>query len=193
MSQEQVLKMLSNLGFDPIDARTYVYLAKKGMQKASDITKALKLTKQQFYPCIKRLQSKGIVTSTIEHPARFSAMPFEKVVDLFIKAKIEETRTLQISKAEILSNWQNLKLEDEAYAKFTVLQGRTFIFSKIQQMIQETRKQVLTITTVPALAQADQRGILDLANNLSLKSTIRFQFLAELTQQNMPVIKALLE
>ncbi len=77
-----MLKTLASLGFDQIDAQVYVYLAKKGMQKASDVCKALGLTKQQLYPSIKRLQNKGIVTSIIEHPARFSVMPFEKVLDL---------------------------------------------------------------------------------------------------------------
>lgn len=193
MSQEQVLKTLVNLGFEQVDAQVYVYLAKRGMQKANDIIKAVKLTKQQLYPSLKRLQSKGIVSSTIEHPARFSAIPFEKVLDLFIKAKMEETRSLQQSKAEILSNWQDLKLEDGTSAKFTVIEGRTFIYSKIQQMIQETTKQVLALTTVPALSQADQRGIFDASHSHPLKSKIQFRFIAELSEQNVHVMKALLK
>jgi sugar-specific transcriptional regulator TrmB len=185
--------MLANLGFDQIDAQVYVYLAKKGMHKASAICRALKLTKQQLYPCLKRLQGKGIVSSTIEHPARFSATPFEKVMDLFIKAKMKETQSLQQSKAEILSNWQNLKLaEDEASAKFTVIEGRSFIYSRIQQMIQETKNHVLAITTIPSLMQADQQGIFDAGFHHPLKSKIQFRFLAELSQQNLNVMKALL-
>ena len=193
MSQDQVLKMLANLGFDPLDAKVYVYLAKKGMQKASEIRKATKLTKQQLYPSLKRLQSKGIVSSTIEHPARFSAMPFEKVLDLFIKAKIEETKRLRQSKAEILSNWQNLKIEDGKSEKFTVIEGRSYIYSKIQQMIQETRDHVLTITTIPTLAQADQRDIFDASYNNPAKSKIKFRFLAELSEENIHIMKALLK
>ena len=131
MSQEQVLKTLESLGFDEIDAQIYVYLAKKGTEKACNIIKALKLTKQQFYPSVKRLQSKGIVNSTIERPARFSVISFEKFIDLFIEAKIEEARSLRRSKAEILQNWHNLRLEDDASAKFTVIEGRSFIYSKI--------------------------------------------------------------
>ena len=177
-----MLKTLANFGFDQVDAQVYVYLAKKGMQKASEIRKAAKLTKQQLYPSLKRLQSKGIVNSTIEHPARFSALPFEKVLDIFIKAKVEEIQTLQQSKAEILSNWQNLKLEDDTSAKFTVIEGRTFIYSKIQQMIQETKDQVIAITTVPTLAQADQRDIFDVSYNNPLKSRMQFRFLAELSE-----------
>jgi len=193
LSQEQVLKMLSNLGFDQVDAKVYVYLAKKGMRKAIEIRKATKLTKQQLYPSLKRLQSKGIVSSTIEHPARFSAMPFETVLDLFIKAKIEETRTLQQSKAEILSNWQNLKIEDSKSEKFTVIEGRSYIYSKIQQMIQETRNQIITITTIPTLVQANQRDIFDTSYNNSLKSKIQFRFLAELSKENIHIIKDILK
>ena len=193
MSQEQIMKTLENLGFDQVDAQIYVYLAKKGLQKASDLCKTLKLTKQQLYPSIKRLQSKGIVSSTMQHPARFSVMPFERVLDLFIKAKIEETQRLRQSKTEILTNWQNLKLEEDTFAKFMVVEGRAFIYSKIQQMIKETEKQVLAITTVPTLAQADQRGIFNVNYKRSVKSKIKFRFLAELTTQNLTVMKTLLK
>ncbi len=182
-----------DFGLTQIDADIYIFLAKKGTQKGLEIRNALKLTKEQIYSSLKNMKSKGIISSTIEHPARFSALPFEKVLDLFIKAKVEETQRLQQTKDEILSNWESLKIaENDNSAKFTVIQGRTFIYSKIQQMIQETTKQVLTITTVPTLAQADQRGIFDLINNLPLKTNVRFRFLAELSQQNASAIKALL-
>jgi sugar-specific transcriptional regulator TrmB len=185
--------MLANLGFDIVDATVYVYLAKKGMQKASEIRKATKLTKQQLYPSLKRLQSKGIVSSTIEHPARFSAMPFEKVLDLFIQARIEETRRIQQSKVEILSNWQNLRIEDGKSEKFTVIEGRSYIYSKIQQMIQEARNHVLAITTIPTLAQADQRDIFDASYNNPSESKIQFRFIAELSEENTHITKALLK
>ncbi|MEM2130390.1 MAG: helix-turn-helix domain-containing protein [Candidatus Bathyarchaeia archaeon] len=190
MSQEQLLKTLATLGFDEIEAQIYLYLAKKGPQKACAINKALKLTKQQFYPSIKRLQSKGIVNSTMEHPARFSALPFEKVLDSFIIAKIEETRNLQQRKAEILANWQDLKLEDDTSAKFTVIEGRTFIYSKIHQMIQEATMQVLAITAVPTLAQADQRDVFEASYS---KSKVQFRFLTELSEHTAQVMKSLLK
>ena len=184
--------MLADVGFEQVDAKVYVYLAKKGLQKASEICKAAKLTKQQLYPSLKRLQRKGIVTSTIERPARFSAMPFERVLDLSIQAKIEETRNLQQNKAEILSNWQNLKLEDDGSSKFSVIEGRTFIYSKIQQMIQEARTQVVALITVPTLIQADQRDIFNVSCH-PLKSSVLFRFLTELSEQNVHVMKALLK
>ena len=79
MSEERVLKTLAGLGFSEVDAQVYVFLSKKGLQKGRDISRALKMGKQQLYPCLKNLQSKGIVSVTLEHPARFNAVPFEKV------------------------------------------------------------------------------------------------------------------
>jgi sugar-specific transcriptional regulator TrmB len=191
LSQEQVLKTLVDFGFNQIDAQVYVHLAKKGTQKAADICKALKLEKQNIYPSLKRLQSKGIISSTLEHPARFSGSPFEQVLDLLIKAKVEETKYLQESKKEILANWKNITLEDNI-SKFTVIEGRTFIYSRIQQMFSDATTQVLAVTTVPTLAQTDYRGIFASYRQAS-KPKIRFRFLAELSENKGQKIKGLLK
>jgi sugar-specific transcriptional regulator TrmB len=192
LSEEQVLNTLTNLGFDAVDAKVYVFLAKKGTKKASDICNALKLTKQQLYPSLKRLQGKGIVTSTLEHPAMFEVLSFEKVLDLFIKAKIEETHSLEQSKAQILSDWASFKLEDNLSAKFTVLEGRNYIYSKIHQIIQNTKNQLLAITTVPALSQANQRGIFEVAFSHG-KSKVRFSFLVKITDENARIMNVFLK
>jgi sugar-specific transcriptional regulator TrmB len=192
LSQEEVQKTLVGFGLTEIDAKIYVFLAKRGAQKGRDILKALKITKQQLYPSLKSLQKMGIVSSTLEHPARFSALSFEKVLDLFIKAKVEETQRLQKSKEEILSKWQSLDIPETATSRFTVIEGRSYIFSKIQQMIQETKKQISTITTVPSLVQADQFGLFDTGFSHPLKSKIQFRFLTQLSSQNLMAIKAFL-
>src|SRR4030042_3753227 len=158
LSQEKVLKTLESLGRAQLDARVYVFLAKRGPQKAKDIAKSLKMPKQTLYFIIKHLQKRGIITSTLEHPARFNAVPFEKVLDLFIKSKMEEAHRIQQSRDELLSDWQSITIAetDETSAKFTVIEGRGTVYSKIQQMIQETEKQLSFVTTVPSLARGHQ-------------------------------------
>jgi sugar-specific transcriptional regulator TrmB len=185
-----MLKTLIGLGLKQVEAKIYIFLAKQGSHKALDIRKALKLTKQQLYPCLKNLESKGIVSATLENPARFSAIPFENLLDLFIETKIEETRHLQKSKEEILSNWQNLSVvESETSAKFTVIEGRSYIFSRIQQMFQKAKSQILAITTVPGLLQADQIGLFDAELGQLIKSEVKFRFLAELSTINVSAVK----
>jgi sugar-specific transcriptional regulator TrmB len=190
-----VLKTLESLGFPQLDARVYVLLAKKGPQKAIDAAKVLKMPRQTLYVIIKNLQKKGIVASTVEHPARFVAVPFEKVIDLFIKSKMEEAQRVQQRKNEILLDWESIAIADpeEKSAKFNIMEGRNTVYSKIQQMIQETKKQLQFVTNGPSLVRADQAGLFDAAFNHPLRSKISFRFITDLSDQNAKVLKALLE
>lgn len=195
MSQEKVLKTLKSLGLTQSDAHIYVILGKKGPQKAKDIAKFLKMPKQTLYLALKNLQSRGLVTETLEHPAIFSAVPFEKVLDVFIKGRVEEARRLDQDKKSILSDWRSITIDEaaEQSAKFTVLEGRNYIYPKLKQMIEETEEQLLVISTVPGLIRADQFGLLDDAFNHGSKNNIRFRFLTELSDRNLQAVKSLVE
>jgi len=102
LSQEKVLEALEGLGLEKLDAQVYVFLGRRGPQKAKEIVKALKISRQYVYEILKILKKKGLVSATLEHPARFSAMPFEQALDLFVKVKMEEAQRLRHDKAEIL-------------------------------------------------------------------------------------------
>ena len=84
-----------DLGLKKLDAKVYIMLSKKGPQRAKEIARLLKVRKQQLYPSLKNLQSKSLVTSTLEHPARFAAVKFDKALDLLAKVKIEEAKMIQ--------------------------------------------------------------------------------------------------
>ena len=195
MSSENVLKTLANLGLTQIDAELYIFLAKRGPIEARNVAKALKISKQRVYPIIKKLQSKGILNSTLEHPARFSVIPFEKLLDLFIRTKMEEAQRVKQEKNGILQDWKSIVVTEisSSPAQFTVIEGRHYVYSKIQQMIQETKKEFSFVTTVPGLARADTLGLFDAAFNHPLRSKIRFRFITELSKQNTKAIKAILE
>jgi sugar-specific transcriptional regulator TrmB len=107
-----MLRTLVSLGFTETDAQVYVFLATEGPQKARDVTNALKLYKQQLYRTLKNLQSKGIINASPEYPARYSAVLFDKILDLLIKAKTEQQKTLQESKEELLTTWRSITKKD---------------------------------------------------------------------------------
>jgi sugar-specific transcriptional regulator TrmB len=114
MSQEQVIKALMNLGLSQTDTEVYVFLATKGSQKARDIATALKTYRRKIYRSLKSLQNKEIVNATLEHPAQFSAIPFDKVLNLLIKAHMEEARYIEQNKEEILSHWYSMITRNSA-------------------------------------------------------------------------------
>ena len=195
MSQEKVFEALEGLGLEKLDAQVYVFLGKRGPQKAKDIIKALKISRQHVYPVLKTLQNRGLVNATLEHPARFSAMPFEKALDLFVKAKMEEAQQLQRGKAEILSNWKKISIAEisDQSPRFTIIEGKKHIYPRLTQMIEESKKQLSIISTVSGLVRAEQFGILDIALKHASKTDIKFRFLTELSEENLNAAKFLLK
>ena len=114
MSKDWMLKTLVGLGLTDLDAEVYVFLVTNGPQEAKNIAIALRLYRQQLYRSLKNLQSKGIVAASHERPALFSAVLFERVLDLFLKVRMEQQKTLQESKEEILSTWRSIIKKDFA-------------------------------------------------------------------------------
>ena len=194
-TEERVFKTLTGLGFSDIEAQVYVFLSKKGLKRGRDISLALKMNKQQLYPSLKNLQSKGVVSVTLEHPAKFSAIPFEKVLDLYLKTKMDEVRRIQLSKDQILNDWQSIVIgmADDSSEKFMVFEGKARIFSRLQKMIQESKRELLTIASVAGLTQADDFGIFDFAQNHLFKSNIQFKCLVEAKDKNAEVIKRIVK
>jgi sugar-specific transcriptional regulator TrmB len=194
MSQEKVLKTLRDLGLTRLDTEVYIYLAKKGPQKGIEISKALKVQKQQLYRSLKNLQKKAIVSATLERPARFSAVPFEKVLDLFIRAKLEEAQNIQTEKSKLLSSWQTIQAGEtpDESARFMVIEGRNIIYSRIKQMMNEAKNQLSLISTVTGLVRADRFGLLDFDLKRPRQS-IQFRLLTHITEENANLMQALLK
>jgi sugar-specific transcriptional regulator TrmB len=191
VSQERILQILIDIGFTQMDSRVYLFLSKKGSQRARNISNALKLTKNQLYTSLKSLESNGVISVTFEHPARFSAVPFEKVLDIFVKTKMEEAQRIQHSKNQILSDWHSIELaeSDRGSPKFMIIEGRNAIYSKIRLMIDETKKQLSIATSARNLVQADQLGLFESGLKRFAKSKGQFRFLVETAGQDVNIMK----
>jgi sugar-specific transcriptional regulator TrmB len=113
MERVCVFESLTSLGLDENEARIYLYLTNEGPQKARNIGKALNISTQRIYRSLRKLQIKGIVNASSEHPACFSAVPFDIVLDLFVEAKIEVAKQVIESKEELISTWRSITEKDE--------------------------------------------------------------------------------
>lgn len=97
-----------SLGLSEVDAKVYIYLAKKGPHEQKDLAKALKLTKNQLCLCLERLFSKKMVTVTTEQTITYSAIELEKVLDEFVVSGNEQVKALQISSNDLLLAWHGM-------------------------------------------------------------------------------------
>jgi sugar-specific transcriptional regulator TrmB len=107
-----MINTLTTLGFKESDAQIYVFLSREGDRNEADILNALKLYEGQLHRSLKNLQAKGVIVISTEQPVRFSAVPFELVLDLLMKASKERQKALLESREELLSTWQEIKKKD---------------------------------------------------------------------------------
>jgi sugar-specific transcriptional regulator TrmB len=193
LGEETVEKILKEFGLTEKEIDIYAFLAKHGVLKSIEVARQIRKDKAQVLRILKSLQSKGLVESTLEAPKRFSAVPLEKILDAFAKAKRDEATFIESTKNELLLYWKSIgktRLEGPL-EKFMVIEGTNKIYSKISQMITETKNQLSTVSTVPGLLRADQMGLFDVASSHPLQSKIQLRFLTEMSDQNQNAIQAL--
>ena len=195
MGEETVEKILKDIGLTEKEAEVYIFLAKLGALKSREVAKQIKKDKAQVLRILKSLESKGLAESTLETPKRFTAIPFEKVLDALVKAKRDEATIIEGAKKDLLLYWKTIgKTRPEApLEKFVVIEGTNKINSRISQMITETKNQLSIVSTVPGLLRADQMGLFDMISSHPLRSKIQLRFLTELFGQNQKALKALFE
>ncbi|PVX26469.1 MAG: hypothetical protein CW716_05875 [Candidatus Bathyarchaeum sp.] len=195
MSKEKMLITLTDLGLKKTEAKIYFYLAKEGPKKSKEITAALGITKQRFYPIIRGLQNKGIVSATLDRPAKFVAIPFDKLLDLFAKTKMEDAKTIKQNTGKLIADWQSISLSGlkTSLPKFAIIKGKKYVYSKIQQMIQETTNQFSVISNLSELFRAEQFGVLDSILNHPKKLQINFRLITEIPKHQLSAIKRFLE
>jgi sugar-specific transcriptional regulator TrmB len=195
LTEEKVRMVLHDFGVTEKEAEIYIFLAKHGSMKGGEISKRAKTHKALVYRILGSLQKKGFVESTLEVPARFTAVNFETVIDLNIRAKQEEARKLESTKKELLSYWRNVRqaTAEPTPEKFTVIEGSHKIYPKISQMIRETKNQLSAVSTVPGLLRAESLGLFEDMLSHPLRKEIQFRFLTDLSVQNLEAVKNLLK
>ena len=194
MDEEVIRKILRDFGLTEKESEVYIFLSKHGVLKCGEIALGMKRHKAQIYRILKILQSKGLLESTLEVPTRFTPVPFEKVLDLSIKAKHDEAALMEKTRKEVIEYWKNIRQSglETSLQKFFVLEGNQKIYSKIAQLIKDAKNGISAIISFRDLMRADNFGALDTALSNPLRSSLQFRFLTEMSNQNIGTVKTLL-
>ena len=194
MSEETIKKVLSEFGLTERESDVYIFLAKYGVQKGGEISKRTKMPKALVYHILKSLERKGAVESTLEFPMRFTAVSFEAVLEMNIRAKREEAELIEKRKTSLLEDWKNINkisIEQPESARFVVIEGTRKVYLKIAEIIENAKNSLSATLTISDLARIEQYGVIDSINANPNKSKVRFHFLTEVSKQNLKAIKLL--
>jgi sugar-specific transcriptional regulator TrmB/CBS domain-containing protein len=191
MSEKDVTKFLQLLGLSKREIQVYMFLAKSGVQSTSFVAKRLKMERVQAYRTFKKLQEKGFIEATLERPTRFTIVPFDALVDNFISAKKNEVINLNDQKTSLLTAWQSISAPESEYpvAKFSIITGKKKIHSKMLNMIEESKKEVIVLTTALGIIQEDIAGIFDAAVTPSKENNVQTKIITEIVPENLKVVE----
>ena len=145
-------RMLVRYDLTPNQAKVYLFLSKIGVKTASEISKALKIPRTETYHLLSTLQQKGIIFSVFGKPTKFNAVGIEESLEILVNNEKNRIKELDAGKDTIIKLWNIIpkygEKEDETQEnKFQSLQGRNSILVKLEQMIKESKENILVLGT----------------------------------------------
>jgi sugar-specific transcriptional regulator TrmB/CBS domain-containing protein len=191
VTEHEVVSVLRDFGLTQKEAEVYVFLTKSGIQKAGEVAERLKMHKAQVYRILEALRTMGIVEATLDFPARFVPISFENFLIMAVKAKRDEALQLESRKIKLITTMQSAETEKPGpqQAKFAVVKGRTKVYSRILQLVEEAKSGVLAMTDNIGIIRSEQAGIFDLTK----KREANFRILTNVSKDNYLFVKKALQ
>ncbi|HJT10812.1 MAG TPA: helix-turn-helix domain-containing protein [Candidatus Nitrosotalea sp.] len=174
---EKIKSELMKFGLTQNQAKVYIFLGKFGPKTVPEIFKALDLPRTETYYIINVLQNRGVVTSELSTPIRYTALPIEKTISILIEAEKEKINSLSKQKEEISELWNEVpasvieRTEGEK-EKLQMLQGNPQIFTKITNMVNTAREEILILGSVKDLSRFYHSNIFDTLPNAIFNNRI---------------------
>jgi sugar-specific transcriptional regulator TrmB len=163
-SLETIENTLQKLGLSKNEIKVYVYLARTGMRKASEISEAISLHRTETYRILRDLEKIGLVSSVFEKPLKFIATPFEKAIDLLIKTKKLRLQLLERKKEDLVDLWISLPKPEVEFVNrevFQILEGEEQINLKADEILAKTKGEIWVFLSDSDISRFYHSGFLD--------------------------------
>lgn len=145
-------RMLVRYDLTQNQAKVYLFLSKIGIKTASEISKSLSIPRTETYHLLSTLQQKGIIFSVFGKPTKFNAVGIEESLEILVNNEKNRINELDAGKDSIIKLWNIIPKygedeKDDQDNKFQSLQGRNSILVKLEQMIKESKENILVLGT----------------------------------------------
>ncbi|MBS7615922.1 TrmB family transcriptional regulator [Candidatus Bathyarchaeota archaeon] len=191
-SLEIIEKTLHRLGLSKNETKVYIYIARTGEHKASEISEALSLHRTETYRILRDLEKKGLISSVFEKPLRFIATPFEKALDILIETRKMKIDLLEKRKESLVDIWLSLpKSETVSTPKevFQILEGEEQINLKADEILSNAEKEILVFASEQEIPNFYHSGLLDKLEKLSIQDDVNIQLLTNYSPKSCFFIK----
>ncbi len=147
----QLTRMLIRYDLTPNQAKVYLFLSKIGIRTASEVSKSLNIPRTETYHLLSTLQQKGIIFSIFGKPTKFNAVGVAESLEILVNNERNRINELDMGRKSIIKLWDVIPTygneEQVQDNKFQSLQGRNSILVKLEQMVRESKENILVLGT----------------------------------------------
>jgi HTH-type transcriptional regulator, sugar sensing transcriptional regulator len=164
------------------EVKVYLYLARYGAQKAQKIAESLGVHRTEAYKILRTLENDGVIYRVLERPMKFTAVPFEKVLDTEIEQRRQRIHQLEKKKEELLHLWKLLPKASETETEketLQVLEGKRQISARISELLKQSNQKLEAVVTDRHLIWIYNSSFFDELEAMSKKREIDVKILTE--------------
>ena len=170
---KKVTELFSKFGLSQYESYIYIFLAKNKRKTASQIYKTLRIPKTETYRILAKLQGRGLVSSSFDHPMTYTSSSINKVVESLISQEKNRINDLEAHKQELIDLFIKIpsfesNTLDENGNQFQILHGNCQINNKIKEMLAKAKTRFLLIGSENEFAQFYKDDIFDLLKKSKL-------------------------
>ena len=170
---KEMTELFSKFGLSQYESSIYILLAKNGRKTAPQIFRTLRIPRTETYRILTKLQGRGLVTSSFDHPMTYTASPINKVVESLINQEKNRINDLEAHKQELIELFHKIpsfesNTSDETGNQFQILHGHSQINNKIKTMLAKARTKFLLIGSENEFVQFYRDGIFELLKGSKL-------------------------
>lgn len=166
LSKDEIISSLVHFGLEEIDAKIYIGLLQMGSITVGTMAQKLDVDRGKAYRALSKLRNMGVVSTTFSNPTIVNAVEPSEALANVMQKKEDEIIILQKLARPLIENLKNYERNENPtdVSSFSIVQGRSNIYSRIAKLIKESTEDVFLVTTSEDLMRMYHTSIPDKIN-----------------------------
>lgn len=188
---KKAVEALTSFGLTEYEAKVYLTLVMKGVQKASALADMSDIPRPHVYSVIKLLHEKGLIIIIPEKVTKYQALPLDTVLKKLLEERMDSIKSLEIIGNELMSQVQQkgTTAEKDDTEKVQLYSGRWVIVDLIHKMLGRATASCEIITNDKSFVKSVGTYEQDLA--AAHKKGAKARFLLPIEKDTLPMIESL--
>jgi sugar-specific transcriptional regulator TrmB len=151
INEENLFATLKYFGLEGDDAKIYLGLLRTGDVTVGSLSAKLDVDRGKTYRALTKLENLGLIINTLSNPKICKAVNPEEALRGIIQKRKDEITTMEKLSSQIITSLEELKRptpDSSMSASFSIIQGRSNIYTRIGKMVNEATNVVYLVSTV---------------------------------------------